>query len=365
MTAAVTIPMINPNETEALLASLNVQEGQRVSRGDRLATLETTKSTSELEAETGGFVIGLRAKEGQTLRVGERLCYIAEKPDWKPPAEPEQASQAAGEDGALPGLRITKPALKLARQSGIELSQLPLDRLVTESTVRHLVEAAAQVAVPVSAVETDLQALVIYGGGGHGKALIDLVRALKIYTIVGVLDDGLPAGGEIMGFPVLGGAEALAGLHQRGVRQAVNAVGGIGDIAVRIKVFKRLEMAGFTCPAVVHPSAVIEPGARIAQGAQVFAHAYVGSESVIGFGAIVNTGAIVSHECRLGEFANLSPGAILAGQVEIGAGALIGMGATVNLRVRVGAGARVGNGATVKEDVPENAIVRAGSVWPR
>jgi sugar O-acyltransferase (sialic acid O-acetyltransferase NeuD family) len=210
----------------------------------------------------------------------------------------------------------------------------------------------------------DPTTLIIYGGGGHGKALIELVRAMRTFDIAGILDDGLPTGSQILGIPLLGGGEHLPALSEQGIRLAVNAVGGIGSLGVRVRVFERLAQAGFTCPAVVHPSAVIEASASLAAGVQIFAHAYVGSEARLGFGAIVNTGAIISHDCELGKFVNISPGAILAGEVSIGDGVLIGMGATINLRVHVGPGARIGNNATVKSDVPESAIVRAGAIWP-
>ena len=209
----------------------------------------------------------------------------------------------------------------------------------------------------------DPTSILVYGGGGHGKALIDLLRSLGNYRIVGILDDGLPPG-SIMDVPVLGGGEMLPELYAQGIHLAINAVGGIGNAAVRVKVFHRLADAGFACPAVVHPSAVVEPSASLSPGVQVFAHAYIGSQARIGFGGIVNTGAIVSHDCQIGSYANLSPGAILAGEVQVGEGVLIGMGATVNLQVRIGERARIGNGATVKSDVPAGGVVRAGSVWP-
>jgi acetyltransferase-like isoleucine patch superfamily enzyme len=41
------------------------------------------------------------------------------------------------------------------------------------------------------------------------------------------------------------------------------------------------------------------------------------------------------------------------------------MGVTINLGVKIGKGARIGNGATVKADVPENGIVKAGTIWPK
>jgi acetyltransferase EpsM len=364
----VPIPLINPNEPEALLADLSVGEGQLVHAGQVLCTLETTKSTQELLAETDGYVVGLRLAQGQSAAAGELLCYLSDTPEWNPPevSPPTDSDNLA--QGTLPlppGLRITQPALELARQGGLDLSRLPVGPLVTESSVRLMLEQSP-VQSGWAAPETafDPSALVIYGGGGHGKSLIDLVRLLGIYHLAGIIDDGLTRGETILGLPVLGGGEILTELHAAGTGLAINAVGGIGDARVRVKVFQRLAEAGFACPAVVHPTAHVEASASLSPGVQVFAHAYVGSDSRIGYGAIVNTGAIISHDCHLGDYTNISPGAILAGEVQVGAGTLIGMGATINLRVRVGAGARIGNGATVKSDVPERGVVRAGAIWP-
>jgi sugar O-acyltransferase (sialic acid O-acetyltransferase NeuD family) len=339
-----------------------------VKPGDLLCTLETTKSTAEVIAETGGYVVGLRIAEGQLVPAGETLCFLAGSPDWKPaererPGREEGPLPSAEPGAALPdGLRITQPALALARQAGLHLDQLPIGPLVTEKLVRSHLEETVRSGQPAG--EFDPDALVIYGGGGHAKTLIDLIRLLGQYHIAGIVDDGLVAKETVMGLPLLGGNEVLPGIYNRGTRLAANAVGGIGNIQVRIKIFERLAWAGFHCPALVHPSAVIEPSATVADGSQILSQSYVGSEAHIGYGVIVNTAAVVSHDCILDDYANISPGALVAGAVQIGAGALIGMGATINLGVRVGANARIGNGATIKDDVPENGIVRAGSVWP-
>lgn len=365
----VLIPLLNPNEPEARLVSLEVTAGQKVVKGDLLCTLETTKSTAEVTAESDGYVVGLQAIEGQLVSAGETLCYLASSPDWKPSeaeipekgVQPPPQKQAAGE-GAPGGLRITQPALALARQGNLDLGTLPVGPLVTERMVRERMASAGREETFTG--EIDSTSLVIYGGGGHAKSLIDLLRLLGTYRIAGILDDGLLPEGNVMGIPVLGGKQVLPEIFNRGIRLAANAVGGIGNIKIRIEIFNRLAQAGFTCPTLVHPSAFVEPSARLSEGSQILPQAYVGSEAQIGFGVIVNTGAIVSHDCILGDYVNVSPGALLAGSVEIGQGVLIGMGATINLGVRVGANARIGNGATVKEDVPANGIVRAGTIWP-
>jgi sugar O-acyltransferase (sialic acid O-acetyltransferase NeuD family) len=163
---------------------------------------------------------------------------------------------------------------------------------------------------------------------------------------------------------VLGGYQNLVEWRARGVHLAVNAVGGIGNVALRLKIFDLLARAGFTCPPVVHPSAVIEPSATIEAGVQILPHAYVGSAVRIGFGTLMNAGAIVSHDCVVGKVVNLSPGATLGGNVRIEDHAQIGMRATVNVGITVGKGSLLGNGCTVKADVPAGTRVRAGSIWP-
>ncbi len=358
----ITIPLINPNEPGALLAALHVSSRQHVQRGETLCTLETTKSTVDLVAENDGYVVGLSSTVGQTLQAGEILAYLAESPDWNPPAQP-----TAPKDQKLstsPDLRISQPALLLAQQQKVDLAHFSSDVFVTEKMVRDLIEQSRLSDVDLKLGNLDPDSIIIFGGGGHGKALIDLIRMLSVNPIAGIIDDGLSPDVIILGVPVLGGSVNLDRLVAAGVNLAANAVGGIGNIASRINVFERLAKAGFSCPALVHPTAFVEPSATLSEGVQVMPHAYVGSDAHIGFGAIVNTGAIVSHDCTLGDYANLSPGAILAGEVSVGSAALIGMGVTVNLRVKIGNQARIGNGATVKLDVPEGGLVHAGTIWP-
>jgi sugar O-acyltransferase (sialic acid O-acetyltransferase NeuD family) len=210
----------------------------------------------------------------------------------------------------------------------------------------------------------DETTILLYGGGGHGKTLVDLSRELDSYQIGGIVDENFPAGSRIMDLPVFGGGELLPELFKAGFRQAVNGVGGIGNVAIRLQVFEKLAQAGFSFPTLVHPTAWIEPSATLSAGVQVLPLTYVGTDSTIGFGSLLNAHVTVSHDCRIGECVNLSPGATLAGGVKIDDHAQIGMNVTINLNLTIGAGARIGNGATVKADVPPGGRVYAGQIWP-
>jgi sugar O-acyltransferase (sialic acid O-acetyltransferase NeuD family) len=206
--------------------------------------------------------------------------------------------------------------------------------------------------------------LIIFGGGGHAKSIIDLVLAEKKWSIIGIVDDGIEKGSSILGIPVLGDSSILPSLRETGIHNAVNAVGGIGDVQSRLAVFERLRGAGFTLPTVVHPHAFIEPSARVGDGCHLLYGVYVGSDVRIGFGCLLNSGVILSHDCVLGDYVNLSPGALFAGAVTVGDRAQVGMGVTINLGLHIGAGARVGNSAVIKADVPDDFVVHAGEIWP-
>jgi len=211
---------------------------------------------------------------------------------------------------------------------------------------------------------TDPIRLVIFGGGGHGKVIIDLVRALGTYQLVGVLDDHLHPGTLILGVPVLGGSEALPRLYEQGVHKVINAVGAIGHVEVRVQIFDMLRQAGFLFPTVIHPMAFVEPSAKIEDGVQILAKSYISSSATIDFGTLINAGVVVSHDCNLGKYVNLSPGAMLAGGVVLKDRVQVGMAATINIDITVGEGARIGNSAVVKADVPPATKVHAGTIWP-
>jgi len=205
---------------------------------------------------------------------------------------------------------------------------------------------------------------IIYGGGGLSKMIIEHVRVLGMYEIIGIIDDQLPIGTDIIGAKVLGGASILNQLVNDGIRTAFNSVGGIGDFRIRLKVFQTLAEAGFVCPVLVHPTAHIDPSARLEQGVLVLAQSYVSGNAHVGMGTLINNSVVVSHDNLIGVCVNLSPGCMLAGDVIVEDFAQIGMNATVNIGVRIGCQSLIGNGATVKENVPPGTRVYAGSIWP-
>lgn len=191
--------------------------------------------------------------------------------------------------------------------------------------------------------------VIIYGAGGHGKVVADILRACET-EIEGFVDDDSQKSGQMFGLKILGGAGYLI---ERASRGSVAVALGIGDNFARRLVAERCAATNAQLLTAVHPSATVADSARIASGVVIMAHAVVNPDAVVQRGAIINTGAIVEHDCKVGEFAHLSPKVAIGGNVELGDLSWLGIGAAVIPKVKVGTGSIVGAGATVVTDIDD------------
>ncbi|HEX6924644.1 MAG TPA: NeuD/PglB/VioB family sugar acetyltransferase [Longimicrobiaceae bacterium] len=205
-----------------------------------------------------------------------------------------------------------------------------------------------------------MSAYLVWGGGGHGKVVADLIRAAG-HEVAGFID----ADPDRFGAVVEPGGGRVTALQEpfiatlratRRLPEGVDAVAvAVGDNRRRLELCDLL--GDLIAPALVHPHATVSPTARIGGGTVVFAGAVVNSGAEVGRGVIVNTGAIVEHDCHIGDGAHLSPGVALGGGVSIGRRSWIGLGASVIHRVSVGHDVTVGAGAAVIRDVEDSSCV--------
>lgn len=195
--------------------------------------------------------------------------------------------------------------------------------------------------------------LVVVGAGDHAKVILEVLRSMAKFEVVGFTDPG-SSKRSVLGAPVLGGDEILPNLVAQGVRAAVIA---LGANSLRERIGKNLLAMGFSLPVIVHPSACISPSARIGQGSVVMPGVIINALAEIGDLTIINTGAIVEHDNLIGPAAHIAPGVALAGRVRVGSRTLIGVGSVVRPDVSIGDDCIVGAGSAVVADVPSGVTV--------
>jgi UDP-perosamine 4-acetyltransferase len=197
--------------------------------------------------------------------------------------------------------------------------------------------------------------VVILGAGGHGKVVLDILRAAEQHRISGFLDaDAALADTTVSGVKVLGHVNLLLKLRQQKIRGAVVA---IGDNRVRQSYARLVFEAGMELLNAIHPTASISRSAKVGKNVVIAAGAVICAEASLADSVIANTSCVIDHECEIGESSHICPGVVLGGRVRIGSGAMVGLGARVLPCLSVGDHAIVGAGATVIRDVPAGATV--------
>jgi sugar O-acyltransferase (sialic acid O-acetyltransferase NeuD family) len=191
--------------------------------------------------------------------------------------------------------------------------------------------------------------LVVYGAGGHGKVVADILIA-RGEKLTGFLDDAKTVTKKVLGLPVLGSSEWLD------VNPNVRVALGVGNNIVRARTAELCLAKQAELVSAIHPSAVISQSAVVEEGAVIMALAVVNPGGVVGRGAIVNTSAVVEHDCAVGAFAHISPNATLGGNCAVGPFAQLGIGATMLPWTKIGEYSIVGGGGLVAHDIPPHTI---------
>ena len=152
----VTMPSMGADMTEGTIAKWLKAEGDQVSRGDKLAEIETDKTVVEMEAYAEGVLRQITAEEGSLVQVGTVIAYIGDLEDEIPeavsapvveksdtqtpdqpltPAEPDLSTgqsdtamdppvtvTSAAADGRVKASPIAR---KIAAEKGIDIATVP------------------------------------------------------------------------------------------------------------------------------------------------------------------------------------------------------------------------------------------------
>ncbi|MDF2545700.1 MAG: serine acetyltransferase [Anaerosolibacter sp.] len=198
--------------------------------------------------------------------------------------------------------------------------------------------------------------LLLIGGGGHCKAVLDSLLELNEYAEIGVVDKKENIGKSIMGVPVVGCDDDLGFLFSDGYKYAFVTVGSIGNPLLRIKLFNILINIGYEIPAIVDDSAKVSKHAKIEQGVFVGKQCVVNAGALIQKGSIINSGSIVEHDCQIGAFSHIAPGAVLAGEVVVGESSHIGLNVTVKQQIHIGPNSIIGMGSVVLHNIDSHIM---------
>lgn len=185
--------------------------------------------------------------------------------------------------------------------------------------------------------------LILIGGGGHCKSVIDVAESAG-YNILGILDMPEEVGKSVLDYKVIGTDNDIPQYVDKA--EFIITVGFIKNPAIRVRIYNKVKEAGGKLATIV------------ASTAHVSRYATLGEGTVVMHQAVVNAGAQVGANCIINTFCNIEHDAVIGDQCHISTGAMMNGDCKVGERVFIGSQSVLANGITVEEDI----IVGAGSV---
>lgn len=129
----ITMPQLGESVTEGTISKWLVQRGDKINKYDPLAEVMTDKVNAEVPSSFAGTIKELVASEGDTVPVGQLICYIeTEQEDSATSDSSTSANDIAVTDDQQEGNspnqadkhRYSPAVLKLAREHGINLEHV-------------------------------------------------------------------------------------------------------------------------------------------------------------------------------------------------------------------------------------------------
>ena len=188
-----------------------------------------------------------------------------------------------------------------------------------------------------------MKEILLVGGGGHCKSVIDVIEQEGNYKIAGIIDKKELMGQYVLGYKVIACDDDLKELFQK-YKYALVTVGQIKSNSLRVKLFNILKEIGYQLPIIISPLAYVSKHAKIEEGTVVHHHALVNVNANIGQNCIINSKALVEHDVKIESHCHISTATVLNGGVVVKRNSFIG------------------SNTTTKEYIELNGFIKAGGV---
>lgn len=129
MATKIVMPQLGESVTEGTIARWLVSPGTRVNKYDPLCEVSTDKVNAEVPSTVAGTVTELVAQEGDTVAVGDLICYIETEGDTDVTAEAApQAESGKAEQEASPAKTDGQPAAATGENQRNRQQLIEVDR---------------------------------------------------------------------------------------------------------------------------------------------------------------------------------------------------------------------------------------------
>ncbi len=187
--------------------------------------------------------------------------------------------------------------------------------------------------------------ILLIGGGGHCKSVIDVIESQNRFEIAGIVDKKDLIGEKVLGYEVIASDDDLDELVNK-CKYAVITVGQLKSVDTRIKLFQLLKKIGFELPVIISSRAYVSKYAQVDEGTVVMHDALINAGAIIKTNCIINSKALIEHDAIINENCHISTCAVINGGVIVEKNCFVGSNVVTKQYI------------TIKE----NSFIKAGSL---
>jgi sugar O-acyltransferase (sialic acid O-acetyltransferase NeuD family) len=197
--------------------------------------------------------------------------------------------------------------------------------------------------------------IILVGGGGHCRSVIDVIEQQGIYTIAGIVDIREKVGSQVLGYPVVAIDDDLPALSKQ-YRNFCITIGHIKTNRLRKKIYSILKANSADFPVIQSPHAYVARSASAGEGAVIMHQSVVNSNASLGVCCIANTGSIIEHDVMVKAFCHIGPGATINGSCKVEEDCLIGSNCVLNSGICIGRNTLIASGSVVISEAEANSM---------
>lgn len=199
----------------------------------------------------------------------------------------------------------------------------------------------------------DQKNLILIGGGGHCKSVIDVAESSG-YNILGIL--GMPdeVGKSVLNYKVIGTDDDIP--HYVEQADFIITVGFIKNPTIRVRIYNRVKESGGKFAILVASTAHVSSYATLGEGTVVMHQAVVNAGAQVGVNCIINTFCNIEHDSVIGNQCHISTGTMVNGDCKVGERVFIGSQSVLVNGIEVGDDIIIGACSIVRKSIYQKGI---------
>lgn len=195
--------------------------------------------------------------------------------------------------------------------------------------------------------------IILIGGGGHCKSVIDVIEDSDIYRIAGIIDIPARIGEKVLGYPIIDSDDNIAHIIDSGRYSFHIAIGHILSNTIRVNLFNMLINSGAQLPLIIAKDAYVSRHAKLGKGCFIGHKAVINADVTIGVNTIINTGALIEHDTKVGDHCHISTMTTVNGACDIGDHCFLSSHVVINLGCKLAPNTTVYSGAVVTKSISQ------------